>query len=396
MKFLPARLYRLFSNDLAIDLGTANTVIYVKNQGIVLDQPSVVAVRQSTNEVLAAGTKAKLMLGKTPDSIKAERPMRDGVISNFELTEAMLRYFIREVHNNRTTLVRPRMIIGVPSGITQVEKRAVEETAKQAGAREVFTIMEPMAAAIGAGMPVDEPTGNMIVDIGGGTTEVAIISLKDIVYSRSVRVGGDEMDRSIVNYVKRKYNLLIGERTAEVIKIKIGRAVLSDSHLLNIKGLMPLNEPKKEVTTKDELLLTAKEDSQFAQLAVAEKIVSKKTTTDLDRVIDVKGRDLVTGVPKTIKLTDREVFEALAEPIGAIIDAVRLALENAPAELSSDLVDSGIVMAGGGSRLRNLDVLIAKETGLPVRVADEPLLSVVRGAGMVLEQFDFFRDTLMK
>ncbi len=345
MKFWPAsRFFGFFSNDLAIDLGTANTVIYVRDQGIVLNQPSVVAIKCSTNEVLAAGDKAKCMLGKTPESIIACRPMRDGVIANFELTESMLRYFIREVHNNRKTLVRPRMIIGVPSGITQVERRAIEDTAKQAGAREIYTIMEPMAAAIGAGLPVEDPAGNMVVDIGGGTTEVAIISLKDVVYCKSVRVGGDEMDRSIVQYVKRKYNLLIGERTAEVIKVNIGTAILGD-------------EAKK---------------------------------------FDVKGRDLVTGVPKTISLSDVEVFEALTEPISVILDAVRSALENAPPELSSDLVDRGIVMAGGGSLLSGLNVLISKETGLPVRVADAPLLSVVMGVGKVIDELDFFRDALLK
>jgi rod shape-determining protein MreB len=346
MKFWPARkVFSFFSNDMAIDLGTANTVIYVKNRGVVLDEPSVVAVKSSSNEVLAAGNRAKNMLGKTPESIIACRPIRDGVIANFELTESMLRAFIREVHNNRRTFVRPRMIIGVPSGITQVEKRAVEDSAKQAGAREIYTIMEPMAAAIGAGLPVDEPTGNMIVDIGGGTTEVAIISLKDIVYCKSVRVGGDEMDRAIVQYIKRKYNLLIGERTAEEIKINIGTALL---------------------------------------------------TEETRSSIEVKGRDLITGVPKTIKLTDAEVFESLAEPISIITDAVRSALENAPPELSSDLVDRGIILAGGGSLLKNLDVLLSKETGLPVRLADNPLLCVVLGAGKVLEELDFFRDALMK
>ena len=331
---------------MAIDLGTANTVIYVKNRGVVLDEPSVVAVKSSTNEVLAAGNKAKCMLGKTPESIIACRPMRDGVIANFELTESMLRYFIREVHNNRHTFVRPRMIIGVPSGITQVEKRAVEDSAKQAGAREVYTIMEPMAAAIGAGLPVEEPTGNMIVDIGGGTTEVAIISLKDVVYCKSVRIGGDEMDRAIVQYIKRKYNLLIGEKTAEDVKINIGTAMLIG----------------------DEQRLS----------------------------IDVKGRDLVTGVPKTIRMTDAEVFESLTEPISIIVDAVRSALENAPPELSSDLVDRGIIMAGGGSLLKNLDVLLSKETGLPVKQAPDPLLCVVLGAGKVLDEIDNFREALMK
>lgn len=345
MKFWPAsKVFSFFSNDLAIDLGTANTLIYVKNKGIVLNQPSVVAVKFGTNQVLAAGYKAKEMLGKTPESIVACRPMRDGVIANFELTESMLRHFIREVHNNRHTFVRPRMIIGVPSGITQVERRAVEDSARQAGAREVYTIMEPMAAAIGAGLPVEEPAGNMIVDIGGGTTEVAIISLKDVVYCKSVRVGGDEMDQAIVQYVKRKYNLLIGERTAELSKINIGTAILED---------------------------------------------------DTKRM-EVKGRDLITGVPKTIILSDAEVFESLAEPISVILDAVRSALEVAPPEFSSDLVDRGIMMSGGGSQLRNLDALISKVTGLPVKIADEPLLGVVRGAGKVLDQLDFFRDALLK
>ncbi|MBA3954851.1 rod shape-determining protein [Candidatus Dependentiae bacterium] len=344
-RFLPARrLFSFFSNDLAIDLGTANTVVYVPNKGIVLNEPSVVAVNAKTNQVLAAGKRAKEMLGKTPESIVACRPMREGVIANFELTEAMLRYFIRAVHDNRRTLVRPRMIIGVPSGITQVERRAVEDSAKQAGAREVYTIMEPMAAAIGAGLPVHDPSGSMIVDIGGGTTEVAVISLKDVVFCRSVRVGGDEMDRAIVQYVKRKYNLLIGERTAEMIKIEIGTVLL---------------------------------DGQLES-------------------VEVKGRDLLTGVPKTITLTNTEVHESLLETIASIIDVVRVALENTPPELSSDLVDKGIVMAGGGSLLRGLDKLISRETGLPVRIADDPLFCVVNGAGKVLEELDFFKETLMR
>lgn len=330
---------------MAIDLGTANTVVYARNKGIVLNEPSVVAVKINTDQVLAAGRLAKEMLGKTPENIIACRPLRDGVIANFKLTESMLRYFIRVVHNDRRTLVRPRMIIGVPSGITQVEKRAVEESAKQAGAREVYTIMEPMAAAIGAGLPVQDPCGNMIVDIGGGTTEVAVISLKSVVFCRSVRVGGDEMDRAIVNYVKRKYNLLIGERTAERIKIQIGAALLD-------------GENSKER-------------------------------------MDVKGRDLVTGVPKTVSLASSEVNEALLEIIASIMEVVRVALENTPPELSSDLVDKGIVLAGGGSMLRGLDRLMAKETGLPVRVANDPLLCVVAGAGKVLEHLDFFREALM-
>ena len=347
MKFFPVRkFFSIFSNDMAIDLGTANTVVYVRNKGIVLNEPSVVAVEARTNRVLTAGKRAKEMLGKTPENIIASRPLRDGVIANFELTESMLRHFIREVHNNRRTLVRPRMIIGVPSGITQVEKRAVKDSAMQAGAREVHTIMEPMAAAIGAGLPVTEPSGNLIVDIGGGTTEVAVISLKSVVYCRSIRVGGDEMDRAIVQYVKRKYKLLIGERTAERIKIAVGAALLEGSG-------------------------------------------------DADNV-DVKGRDLVSGVPKTITLTAAEVNESLLETVARIVDGVRVALENTPPELSSDLVTSGIHLAGGGALLKGLDRLIEKETGLPVQIADDPLFCVVNGAGKALENLDFFKEALME
>ncbi len=346
MKFFPTRrLFSIFSNDMAIDLGTANTVVYAKNKGILLNEPSVVAIEAHTKRFLAAGKSAKEMLGKTPENIIACRPLRDGVIADFELTEEMIRHFIRAVHDDRRTLVRPRIIVGVPSGITQVEKRAVKDSAMQAGAREVHTIIEPMAAAIGAGLPVQEPSGNMIVDIGGGTTEVAVISLKSVVFCRSVRVGGDEMDQAIVQYVKRKYNLLIGERTSENIKMEIGSALL--------------NEKIRQET------------------------------------IEVKGRDLVTGVPKTITLTAPEVNEALLETIASIIDVVRVALENTPPELSSDLVDRGIIMAGGGSLLRGLDRLISKETGLPVRVAQDPLFCVVNGAGKVLEELDFFREALM-
>lgn len=347
VRFFPARkLFRVFSNDIAMDLGTANTVIYVRNQGIVLNEPSVVAIKAHTTQVLAAGKSAKEMLGKTPESIIACRPLRDGVIADFELTESMIRYFIRTVHNDRRTLIRPRMIIGVPSCITPVEKRAVKDSAMQAGAREVYTIIEPMAAAIGAGLPVQEPSGNMIVDIGGGTTEVAVISLKSIVFCRSIRIGGDEMDQAIVQYVKRKYNLLIGESTAERIKMDLGSAMLTPSMQ---------NES-----------------------------------------VPVKGRDLVTGVPKTVNLSSPEVNEALLETIASIVDVVRIALENTPPELSSDLVDRGIVMAGGGSLLRGLDRLISKETGLPVRVAEDPLFCVVNGAGKVLEELEFFREALME
>lgn len=345
LKFIPARrLFGFFSNDIAIDLGTANTLVYVRNRGVVLDEPSVVAVKVNTDEVLAAGHAAKNMLGKTPESIIACRPMRDGVIANFKLTQSMLRHFIRAVNDNRRPLFPPRMIIGVPSGITQVERRAVEESAREAGAREVYIIMEPMAAAIGAGLPVQEPTGSMIVDIGGGTTEVAVISLKDVVFCRSVRVGGDEMDRSIVQYVKRKYNLLIGERTAEQIKVAIGT-------------VMPESKLEK---------------------------------------MEVKGRDLVTGTPKTITLTSAEVHESLLETISSIVEVVRVALENTPPELSADLVEKGIMLAGGGALLGGLGQLISKETGLPVHIAENPLHCVVKGAGHVLDEFDSFGEALMK
>lgn len=345
-KIIPAqRLFSFFSNDMAIDLGTANTLVFAKNKGIVLNEPSVVAVKVNTNQVLAAGRVAKEMLGKTPENIIACRPLRDGVIADFEKAEIMLRYFIRKVHDNRRTLVSPRMIIGVPSGITQVELRAIEEAAKQCGVRDdrAFVIKEPIAAAIGAGLPIHEPRANMIVDIGGGTTEVAVITLMGEVFCRSVRVGGDEMDNAIVQYIKRKYNLLIGERTAEVIKISIGT-------------VMPETKNKS---------------------------------------MAVKGRDLITGVPKTINLTSDEVNEALLETISHIVDIIKIALENTPPELSSDLVDSGIVLAGGGSMLSGLDKLISKETKLPVRVANDPLLCVVNGAGQVLDQLDFFKDVLV-
>jgi rod shape-determining protein MreB len=332
-------LWGLFSNDLAIDLGTANTLVYLKGKGIVVNEPSVVAINKDTDKVLAVGREAKLMLGRTPGSIVAIRPMKDGVIANFEVTEEMLKYFIRKVHN-RKRLVMPRVIIAVPSGITQVEKRAVKDSAQSAGAREVYLIEEPMASAIGAGLPIQEPSGNMIVDIGGGTTEVAVISLSGIVYSRSVRVGGDEMDEAIVSYIKRKYNLLIGERTAEEIKIEIGSA-------------FPME---------------------------------KKQT------IEVKGRDLVAGIPKILVISDEEVREALLEPVTAIVDAIKNALERTPPELSADIVEKGIVLAGGGSMLRGLDVLIREETELPIAIAEDPLTCVVRGAGAVLDEMDLLKQ----
>ena len=331
-------LYGFFSSDLAIDLGTANTLVYMAGKGIVLREPSVVAVHRDSKQVLAVGMAAKRMLGRTPGSIVAIRPMKDGVIANFEITEAMLKYFITEVHNRRT-LVRPRIVIGVPSGITQVEKRAVRDSAESAGAREVYLIEEPMAAAIGVGLPIQEPSGNMIVDIGGGTTEVAVISLSGIVYSRSMRIGGDVMDETIVNYIKRKYNLLIGERTGEEIKVRLGSAV-----------------------------------------SVGETLT-----------LEVKGRDLVAGIPKTLLINDTEIREALAEPISNIVETVRITLERTPPELAADIIDQGIVLAGGGALLRGLDVLLREETGLPVTIAEDALSAVVLGAGRLLDELDLLR-----
>ncbi|MFO0645076.1 MAG: rod shape-determining protein [Polyangiales bacterium] len=325
----------LFSSDLAIDLGTANTLIYVRGKGIVSCEPSVVAVQRDergVKKVRAVGREAKEMLGRTPGSVQAVRPLRDGVIADFEITEAMLEYFIKKT-NNRKTLVKPRIVICVPFGITEVEKRAVRESAESAGAREVHLIEEPMAAAIGAGLPVTEATGNMVVDIGGGTSEVAVISLAGIVYSQSIRVGGDKMDEAIQAYLKRKYNLMVGEQTAERVKCQVGNAY-------------PLDEP-----------LT----------------------------MEVKGRDLVAGVPRTLVINSDEIRDALAEPINSIVDAVMGALEKTPPELCSDIKDKGIVLTGGGALLRNLDVLLREETGLPVMVADDPISAVVLGSGKSLD-----------
>src|SRR5437667_2822353 len=339
-------VYGLFSNDLAIDLGTATTLTFVKGKGIVSNEPSVVAVQRGNNgvkKVLAVGKEAKEMLGRTPGNIVAVRPMKDGVIADFEVTEAMLRYFITRA-NNRRTLVRPRIIICVPSGIPEVEKRAVRDSALAAGAREVYLIEEPMAAAIGAGLPITEPSGNMIVDIGGGTTEVAVISLAGIVMSKSIRVGGDKMDEAIVQHIKRKYNLLIGERTAEDIKKQIGSAY-------------PLDE-----------MLT----------------------------VEVKGRDLVAGVPKTLTINSDEIRDALAEPVNAIVEAVRIVLEKCPPELSADIVDKGIVLSGGGSQLKNLDVLLREETGLPVMLSENPQLAVVLGTGRALDELHLLREVALQ
>jgi len=336
----------LFSNDLAIDLGTANTLVYMKGRGIVLSEPSVVAVKKDGrggSKVLAVGKEAKIMLGRTPENIKAIRPMKDGVIADFEITEAMLRHFIRTVHNRRT-LVRPRIIICVPSGITQVEKRAVRESAESAGAREVILIEEPMAAAIGAGLPITEPTSSMVVDIGGGTTEVAVISLAGIVYSKSVRVGGDKMDEAILQYLKRKYNLLIGLGTAENIKITIGSAF------------------------------------QIDQIDEAE----------------VRGRDLATGIPKILTIDSNEIREAISEQVETIVETVRIALEQTPPELAADIVDNGIVLTGGGSLLKNMDLLLREETNLPISITDDPLATVVLGSGKTLDNLSILREVTIR
>lgn len=337
-------LFGWLSNDLAIDLGTANTLVYVKGKGIVLREPSVVAVRRDyrSNKVLAVGKEAKMMLGRTPGNIVAIRPIRDGVIADFEVTEAMLSYFIKKIHNRRT-LVHPRIIVSVPSGITQVEKRAVRESAESAGAREVYLIEEPMAAAIGAGLPITEPTANMIVDIGGGTTEVAVISLAGIVYAKSVRVAGDKMDESILHYIKRKHNLAIGEHTAELIKTTIGNVL-----------------PEEPYET-----------------------------------MDIKGRDLVSGVPKTLNINAGEIQDAINEQVDVIIETVKMALEITPPELAADIVDQGIVLTGGGALLKNLDKRLKQVTGLPIIIAEDPLSSVVLGSGQALENIDVLKEVMV-
>ena len=334
LKFLSG----FFSNDIGIDLGTATTLVYLKGKGIVLCEPSVVAVEKNSQRVLAVGVRAKMMLGRTPANIVAIRPLRDGVIADFEVTEKMLRYFITRVHN-RKALVRPRVVVGVPSGVTEVEKRAVRESAEHAGAREIYLVQEPMAAAIGADLPVQEPAGNMIVDIGGGTSEVAIISLGGIVVSQCVRVGGDEMDESIIQYIKNTYNLMIGERTAEEVKMSIGSAFPGSG--------------------KD------KEES-----------------------MEIKGRDLVTGLPKTLLVSSGEIRKAMSDPISVIVNTVKSTLERTPPELASDIVDRGIVLAGGGSLLKGLDRLLSKETGLPVNLTEDPLSCVVRGTGKILDELE--------
>lgn len=338
-------IFGWLSNDLAIDLGTANTLVYVRGNGIVVDEPSVVAVRRNgrgANKVLAVGQEAKMMLGRTPGHIEAIRPMKDGVIADFEVAEAMLRYFIKKA-NSRRTLIRPRVIVCVPSGITQVEKRAVRESAESAGAREVFLIEEPMAAAIGAGLPITEPTSNMVVDIGGGTTEVAVISLAGIVYSKSVRVGGDKMDEAILQYIKSKYNLLIGERSAELIKTTVGNAYRD-------------------------------EKAEHMQ---------------------IKGRDLATGIPKIIGIDSDEVREAIIEQIKTVVETVKSALEQTPPELAADIVDNGIVLTGGVALLKGLDSLLREETGLPITITEDPLTTVVIGSGKALDEIDTLREIMI-
>lgn len=336
----------LFSNDMAIDLGTANTLIYLKGRGVVCNEPSVVAVQDlggGRRKVVAVGAEAKSMLGRTPDNLIAIRPMKNGVIADYEVTEEMLRLLIRKAQNRRS-LVRPRIVICVPHGITEVEKRAVRKSAESAGAREVYLIEEPMAAAIGAGMPVSEACGSMILDIGGGTTEVAIISLQGIVYSRSLRLGGDGMDEAIQNFIKRRYNLLIGERTAEQLKIAIGNVL-----------------PSAE-----------------------------------NRCMEIKGRDMIQGVPRAEVVSEDDMREALSEPVNQILETVRIALEKTPPELAADIVERGITMSGGGSLLRNLDRLISQETGLPVMLVDDPLSAVVIGSGAVLDQLSAFKGVVLQ
>ncbi len=336
-----SKLKGLFSRDLGIDLGTANTLVYVKGQGIVLCEPSVVAIVKGTNQVLAVGSEAKNMLGRTPGNIVAIRPMKDGVIADFEVTEAMLRYFINKVHN-RTRMVNPCIMICVPSGITSVERRAVKDSALSAGARDVMLIEEPMAASIGAGLPVAEASGNMIVDIGGGTTEVAVISLSGLVVSKSIRVAGDELDEAIIQHIKKSYNLMIGERTSEMIKISIGSA-------------MAVGDEKK---------------------------------------ITIKGRDLINGLPKNVEITSEEIRDSLQEPVHQIVDAVKVALEETPPELASDIMERGIMMAGGGALLRGLDKLLSQEVGLPVHVADDPLTCVALGTGKALDEMERLRSVI--
>nr|WP_279222258.1 rod shape-determining protein [Anaerophilus nitritogenes] len=336
-------MFKFFSKDMGIDLGTANTLVYVRGRGIVVREPSVVAIQEDTKEVLAVGQEAKQMIGRTPGNIIAIRPLKDGVIADFDITQSMLKYFIKRAYPNKSILFAPRVVVGVPSGVTEVERRSVEEAAIQAGAREAYLIEEPMAAAIGAGLPVEEPTGSMVVDIGGGTTEIAIISLGGIVTSRSVRIGGDEFDESIVQYIKKEYSLMIGERTAEEIKVTVGSAF-----------------PK------------LKEDKMA-----------------------IRGRDLVSGLPKTLTISSTEILEALHEPINSIIEAIKYTLEKTPPELASDIMEQGITLTGGGAMLDGFDKLVRKETGMPVHIAEEALDCVALGTGKTIEEIETLKRVLI-
>lgn len=336
-------MFQFFSKDMGIDLGTANTLVYVRGRGIVVREPSVVAIQEDTRQVLAVGQEAKQMIGRTPGNIIAIRPLKDGVIADFDVTQSMLKYFIRRAYPKKSLFFQPRVVVGVPSGVTEVEKRAVEEAALQAGAKEAYLIEEPMAAAIGAGLPVEEPTGSMVVDIGGGTTEIAIISLGGIVTSKSIRIGGDELDEAIVQYIKKEYSLMIGERTAEEIKLKIGSAY-----------------PK------------GKEDK-----------------------LSIRGRDLVSGLPKTLEISSAEIMDALHEPVNAIVDAIKYTLEKTPPELASDIMEFGIMLTGGGALLDGLDRLVRRETGMPVKIAEEPLDCVALGTGKTIEEIETLRRVLI-
>jgi rod shape-determining protein MreB and related proteins len=335
-------MFQFIGRDMAVDLGTANTLVYVRGRGIVLNEPSVVAINTKTGAILAVGAEAKRMIGRTPAHIVAIRPLKDGVIADFDVTEKMLRYFIQKVHR-RSFLAKPRVVVCVPSGITGVEQRAVEEATISAGARSAFIIEEPMAAAIGAGLPVHEPTGNMVVDIGGGTTEVAVVSLGGIVTSQSIRIGGDELDESIINYIKKEYSLMLGERTSEEIKMAIASA-------------FPLPEEKQA---------------------------------------EIRGRDLVTGLPKTIVVSAEEIRRAIEEPVNAIVDAVKNTLDKTPPELAADIMDKGIVLAGGGSLLKGLDERLKHETGMPIHIAEDPLFAVAVGSGKCLEEFESLKRVLI-
>jgi rod shape-determining protein MreB len=363
-----------FSNDLAIDLGTANTLVFVKGKGIICDEPSVVVIRRDNKKLIAVGAEAKKMLGKTPADIIAIKPLKDGVIADFDATEEMLKYFIKRVHNRRS-FVSPRVIIGVPSGITQVEQRAVKDAAQASGAREVYLVGEPMAAAVGVGLPVGEPSGNMIVDIGGGTTDIAVISLDGVVYSKAVRVGGDKMDEDIIAYIKRRYSLMIGDRTAEQIKIEIGSAYSKDNELVLSRQYKPADT----------------EVIEFSPGIHERKKLHQSDKRPDQLTMEIKGRDLISGIPKTLTITQEEIRDALVETVNSILDTIKVILENTPPELAADIVDRGIVLAGGGALLRGLDALIRERTGLPVTVADDPLTAVVRGVGRMLDDLDLLR-----